>query len=282
MSEPAHIALSEIIASYDALLIDAYGVLVHEGGAFEGAQAFIEQLNASQKPYAILTNDASRLAKTLRDSLLARGLSIDEQRLVTAGSLLIPYFEENGLQGARCVVIGPPDSHRYVELAGGIEVALEEGVDFDVLALCDNAGFDFVATVNMALTELIRAWDTHRPVKLLLPNPDLFYQQGPKRYGMASGSVALMLEAALNLRFPGAEIAFARLGKPHALIYAEGCRRVGTRNVVMLGDQLLTDIQGANEFGIDSALVTTGLSSWSEEHSQNGARPTYVLTSLQL
>ena len=103
------------------------------------------------------------------------------------------------------------------------------------------------------------------------------------KYGVASASVALILEAALELRYPDRpDLRFVRLGKPHPAIFAEALRRGGTMDMVMMGDQLETDIRGANDFGIDSVLVDTGVSNSAKEASGRSApRPTYRLRSLE-
>jgi ribonucleotide monophosphatase NagD (HAD superfamily) len=98
---------------------------------------------------------------------------------------------------------------------------------------------------------------------------------------MASGSLALILEAALQLRYPDRPgLRFARLGKPNSAIFTEALRRSGTRNMVMLGDQLETDIRGANDFGLDSVLVTTGVTASTIPSLLDHPRPTYWLRSL--
>ncbi|MFU8802824.1 MAG: HAD hydrolase-like protein [Bradymonadaceae bacterium] len=50
----------------------------------------------------------------------------------------------------------------------------------------------------------------------------------------------------------------------------------------MLGDQLKTDILGANSFGIDSALALTGLSRWEDTPSESKIVPTYLVEDLFL
>lgn len=59
-------------------------------------------------------------------------------------------------------------------------------------------------------------------------------------------------------------------------------RRAGQGDMVMLGDQLGTDIRGANAFGIDSALVLTGLSRWQDALHDEGLRPTFLVENLDL
>jgi ribonucleotide monophosphatase NagD (HAD superfamily) len=71
-----------------------------------------------------------------------------------------------------------------------------------------------------------------------------------------------------------------RPGKPNAPPFAEALRRSGTRDMVMLGDQLETDIRGANDFGFDSVLVTTGVTASPRTPLAAQVRPAYYLRSL--
>ena len=50
--------------------------------------------------------------------------------------------------------------------------------------------------------------------------------------------------------------------------------------MVMIGDQLETDIKGANDFGLDSVLVGTGIAALDLSWAPESMRPTYTLRSL--
>ena len=175
----------------------------------------------------------------------------------------------------------PENSSRYVELAGGRVVPPTD--DFDAIVIGDQSGFPFLETVNAVMSALFHKVDRHQKVHLILPNPDLIYPKGEQGYGVASGSVALVLESALQLRYPDRpDLRFVRLGKPHPAIFAEALRRSGTMDMVMMGDQLETDIRGANDFGIDSVLVDTGvLNSATEASGRLAPRPTFRMSSLE-
>jgi len=58
------IAVDALLARYDAILFDAYGVLVHGNGAMPGAAELLARLNREDKRYFIVTNDASKLPDT--------------------------------------------------------------------------------------------------------------------------------------------------------------------------------------------------------------------------
>ena len=268
-----------LITNYTVLLMDAYGVLVHTAGALPGAARLIESLNRTSKPYFILTNDASKLPATSAELFQRFGLDITSDRIITSGSLLADYFTRHRLMGSACAVLGPEDSARYVELAGGKVV--EASDPFEVLVIGDESGYPFLETIDTVLSGIFRIVDSGANVHLVLPNPDLIYPKSDDNFGIASGSIALILEAALQRRYPHRpELRFTRLGKPHAPIFNEALKRSGTRNMVMIGDQLETDIRGAAEFGLDSALVDTGIARANPDETDRSLQPTYYLDSL--
>ena len=53
-------------------------------------------------------------------------------------------------------------------------------------------------------------------------------------------------------------------------------------DMVMIGDQLVTDVCGANNFGLDSALVGTGVADAGCAELPQDLQPTYLLHSLRL
>ena len=281
MERLPEITIETLIDRYEVLLLDAFGVLVHSSGTLAGAAELITKLNRAAKPYYILTNDASRLPATAAARFQSMGLAIEADRIITSGALLKGYFAENRLTGSRCVVLGPEDSVRYVESAGGVVVSPEEA--FDVLVIGDESGFPFLETVDTVLTGLIRKFDHGENVHLVLPNPDLIYPKSEQGFGITGGGIALILEAALHQRYPErSTLRFDRLGKPHAVIFKEALRRSGTRDMVMIGDQLATDIRGARAFGLDSVLVGSGITNTETISVDDHLLPTFTMQSIRL
>ena len=271
--------LAWLAERYSTILFDAYGVLAGSERVVPEAPAAIDRLNAAGKPYFVLTNDASTLPETRAARYAEMGLRIAPERIITSGGLLAAHFAERGLAGARCAVLGTADSAAYVERAGGIPTRCFD--DFDALIIGDQAGFPFLETADAALSALFRLIDAGREVRLIMPNPDLIYPEGGG-FGFASGSVGLIFESALALRYPDREdLRFARLGKPRPAMFEEAARRSGTRDMVMIGDTPDTDIRGANWFGIASALVDTGIAALGAAASlPKSDTPAYRLRSL--
>ena len=279
MARINNISIDKLMARYSVLLLDAYGVLVHSSGALPGAAQLINTLNRTKNPYYILTNDASKLPATSAELFRSFGLAIAPDSIITSGSLLTGYFTRHQLKDRSCAVLGPEDSVRYVELSGGKVVTAQD--PFEVLVIGDESGYPFLETIDTVLSGLFNKFDSGANVHLVLPNPDLIYPKADHSFGIASGSIALILEVALQRRYPGRpELKFARLGKPHAAIFDEALKRSGTMDMVMIGDQLETDIRGAVEFGLDSVLVNTGIAKVNPYDVNTSLQPTFYLNSL--
>lgn len=273
---PRPVTIAELLASHDGVLLDAYGVLIDAAGALPGAGDLIAELNRRGTPFAVVTNDASRSQATYVRRFAALGLPMAGDQFVTSGSLLPAYFRS--LAGARTLVLGTEDSYAFVVAGGGVPVALVPGIEIDAVAICDDSGTPFLEGIELALSAIIRAVDAGRRPALVLPNPDLVYPRGNGELGFTAGAMALLVEAALARRFPGAGLLFDRLGKPAPHLFLAGKVRLGVERVVMIGDQLETDIAGARAAGIPAALLA-GISHWDE---RSAITPDYLLADLSI
>jgi HAD superfamily hydrolase (TIGR01450 family) len=276
---PPTTSLAQLRARYSALLLDAYGVLVDEDGALPGAAEAVAALERDAVPWLVVTNDASRSEATNAARLRSLGLDVPPARILSSGALVTPWLREHGLGGARCTVLGSDEAVRFVARDGHEIVPVRADAVVDAIVLADDAGFPFLETMNAALSLLMRAFDAGRPPALLLANPDVIFPAAGGRYGFTAGAMAVMLESALALRFPELAPRFIPLGKPSPRIFDEAFARLGTRDAVMVGDQLHTDIAGAHAVRIASALCLTGVTS-TDTVARSAVQPTYILPSI--
>ncbi|WP_372368804.1 HAD-IIA family hydrolase [Candidatus Uabimicrobium sp. HlEnr_7] len=275
-------SVEKIIEKYSVLLLDAYGVIVDQTSALPGAKEFISRLNRLQKPYFIVTNDSSKQPQTLKDKYKNVELDIPSERIITSGSLIKRYFKDHNLSGSRCLFLGSDDARGYVEECGGNIVPLQsKDTIVDVAIICDGGNYSVIDTLDLLLSVLFHHFDCGKSLHLVLANPDFIYPKTQGYFGITSGSLALILENALKLRYPKENITFARLGKPHRYIFEEAFARCGTKDAVMVGDQLVTDIKGAVDFGIDSVLIGTGVTNLNQEFDFLDYKPTYILHNLK-
>jgi HAD superfamily hydrolase (TIGR01450 family) len=283
---PSPIGTRDLLDRYDGVLVDLYGVLVDASGFLPGAREFIAELEQRRKPFAFVSNDASRSTQTYVERFAAWGVRVAGDRFVTSGSLLPTYLADKRLAGARIAVLGTADSEAFVREGGGIIVPIRAGMELDALVVADDAGFAFLDGLEYSLSAVVRAVDAGRRPALVLPNPDLVYPKAPGELGFTAGTMALMIEAALARRFPGAGLVFDRLGKPEPHLFTAAAKQLGIApdRLVMIGDQIETDIAGANAAGVPSALLAGPISRWTDEQSSEPsarrATPTWLLDNL--
>jgi HAD superfamily hydrolase (TIGR01450 family) len=292
---PILTSMGPLLERYSGILLDAYGVLVDVSGPLPGALELITLLARTGKPYAICSNDASRLPTTYAARFARAGLTIPPARITSAAMLLAPYFAAHRLSGARVAVLGTSDSNAMVTAAGGEVVPLRADMEIDALAVCDDDGFDFKEGLDLALSAVARAVTQGRPIHLVLPNPDIMYPKSRDELGFTAGGMAVMIEAGLARRFPDRELRFDRLGKPApdllTLARTQVLGGMEPSSVLMVGDQVETDIAAAQAAGLDSALVD-GISRWKHvsatlprpadgaAHAATSPTPTYLLPSV--
>lgn len=269
---------STLIDRYDAFLLDAYGVLVDGDGPLPHAATFVRALDERSKTRLLLSNDASRTPAQVEARLRSYDIELSSSEILTSGMMLAPWVAARGLRETPAVVLGPQGS-RSLARDAGLRLVAAQDRSAAVFVICDEAGFDFVPAIEAMLTTIIARIAAGREVALVLPNPDILYPKAGDAVGITAGAAACIVERGLVARFGDDAPRFERLGKPHPPIFDEAKRRVEGR-VLMLGDQLETDVAGARQAGIDVALVETGVG----RRPPAGAplQPTWVLGSLGL
>ena len=285
MAVPTQTDISSLIERYDALFFDSFGVLIDGVDPLPGAVDLVHRMNAEEVNYFVVTNDASVSLNRRIDKFESQGFDIPVERIVNSGSLITGFFEQHDLKQNPTLVLGTEDARDYARAAGGVLVELDDDLEPDVVVVGHSGPHDWESTLESLLSLFSRRFAAGNPVRLLLPNPDFIYPNGPGVFGFGAAAFVDMLEQALvRLHGPHESLVASKLGKPYSPIFEEAVRRAGTSDAVMIGDQLETDIRGANKAGIDSAVVTTGISRRTEpeefEEVADELTPRYILVSL--
>jgi HAD superfamily hydrolase (TIGR01450 family) len=277
---PEHITFAALADRHDAILFDAYGVLVNAAGALPGAAEAVSHLIARDQPFLVVTNDASRSPERASARFTRLGIPVRPEHVLSSGMLIAPALEEQGMRGKRVVVLGTGDSANYARQIGAMVVEPDPADPADAVVIADEGGFDTLGTLDDTLSMIVANHARGRHTALLLANPDLVYPSGAGTFGLTAGSLAGMLERALELLLGAAAPRFEVLGKPAARHFDTALACVGTRNAVMLGDTLHTDIAGARGVGIASAIVLTGVTTALHVAAAGAHGPTYVMNGL--
>lgn len=110
---------------------------------------------------------------------------------------------------------------------------------------------------------------------------DLSYPKCEGEIDFTAGAIALLIEAALARRLPSCGLAIDQLGKPKPCLFtaASGYLGIAPHRLVMLGDQIETDVVGARAAGVDAALLA-GISSWDQARAVATVAPQWLLDTL--
>ena len=231
--------LSEVFNIYDTFVIDLWGV-IHNGIKLnKKAIEVVDQLKQNSKKIVFLSN-APRPSVKVIDFLLK--MKMDKRYLsnvITSGEAAMFALNENKF-GKKFFHLGPPRDVPIFEKVKENKTTIEK-CDF---ILCTGLFDEREIELNWYKDFL----KEHILKKLICTNPDLTVHRGEKEEYCA-GYIAKIFED-----LGGKSIYY---GKPYEEIY-KMCFKDNER-VLAIGDNLRTDIKGANNINKDCLFITEGV-----------------------
>ena len=232
--------VKSIVNRYDLFFIDLWGV-VHNGiELYENSINVLDNLAVAKKDFVLLTN-APRPNATVINFLKKMGLKKYFENVFTSGEAAHKYLISH-LGKKNFFHIGPP---RDFDLFKNIEKNNVLNIEDADYFLCTGLFEDQENDLNYYKKLL----SNHTSKKMICTNPDLIVDRGEEREYCA-GSVAKSFE-----EIKGEVIYF---GKPHPPVYNLSTNIIN-KKVLCIGDNLNTDIKGANIQNFDSLLITNGI-----------------------
>jgi HAD superfamily hydrolase (TIGR01459 family) len=265
----------EIAERYRTWFVDAYGVLHDGSAAFPGVVEALTLARRAGVTVVIVTNSGQRI-DAVAARLAGAGIAADRyDHIMSSGELSWRHIEQLD-RLSRLFVLYPRGGPLWLgHLRNPI---VDDLTQADLVIAADMPhGTEEVARAGDLLATLEAAASLRLP--LLVPDSDVTYpHKGVIRLG--PGWIARRYA-----ELGGETIEF---GKPYAPIFAAACHlcKVRPQEAIMVGDNLATDILGANRMGLASLLVLThglhgGLSdsALAEAAQSHGATPTYIAPS---
>jgi HAD superfamily hydrolase (TIGR01459 family) len=232
---------NQLLNTYDAFIIDLWGT-VHDGKRlFPGVEERLRTLKTSGKTVVFLSN-APRPSAAVRLMLDKLGLSSQHyDHLITSGDIFLEDVQKTPALQKPFYYIG--DTVFHVSLLEALQPPTND-LDAAAYILCSAVTPNYQSILQAALPQ----------EKLLVcVNPDLVVVDDGQTLPCA-GSIAQ------EYAQKGGPVAY--YGKPHPSAYDYAFKMMGNPSkakVLMIGDGLYTDILGANQYGIDSLWVNTGV-----------------------
>ena len=218
-------------------------------------------------PFRLVTNTTSRSRRMLVDRLAGYGLAVAPEEIVTATLAGVELVRAAGFgRVAPFVPAGALEDMEGLTLVGGTSGRPRTAAD--VVVLGDLGERWTFALLQEAFEQLMAG------AALVALSRDRYFRQGD-RLALDAGPFVAALEYAA-----GATAAVA--GKPSPAFFEAAVRSLGLsadRSVAMVGDDLWSDVQGAQRAGLQGWLVRTG--KFREDVLQgSGITPDRILSSV--
>ena len=233
--------LRVIADDYDLFYIDLWGV-VHNGiKLHQQAILTINQILKIKKNFVLLTN-APRPNEAVRVFLEKMGLEKKiRDHVFTSGEAALNYLKKN-YPTEKFYHIGPP---RDFDLFNDFKKNQSKNLDKSEYFLCTGLFDNHDSDLNY-YRELLEKYTNKN---MICTNPDLIVDRGKKRE-LCAGSVAMVFE-----KLGGKVIYF---GKPYPEVYNQSINNKD-KKILSIGDNLNTDIKGANLLNYDSLIISNGI-----------------------
>lgn len=253
-----------------AYLLDLDGTLYSGGTAVPGAVQALRSLRRRGVPYRLVTNTTSRSRTMLGERLRSYGFEVSPEEIFTATVAGVGLAQKAGyLRIAPFTPEAALEDMDRLELVGGTS-GRPARTPPDAILVGDLAERWNYQLLQEAFEYLMDG------AELIALSRDRYWHRGD-RLALDAGPFVSALEYAAGRP---AQIA----GKPAPSFYAEALESLGmppTRTAAMVGDDLWSDVEGAQRAGLQGWLVRTG--KYREAAlRESGIRPDRILDSVAL
>ena len=235
---------------YDVYFIDLWGVIHNGINLFKTAINVLDELKKLQKKVVLISN-APRTSNTVKQFLRKLNFNLDLiDLLVTSGDVTKNYIHKN--QKKIFYHLGPIKDKDLFEGIKNISSDINKTQEIICTGLVNEIGVNITNYEN-----LFKSWILKEKT-LVCANPDEVVSRG-NDIEFCAGALAKYYK-----KLGGTVLYF---GKPYEEIYKYAKlnieKKIGLfiekKRILAVGDNLKTDIHGAQNFNIDSLLILNGI-----------------------
>jgi HAD superfamily hydrolase (TIGR01457 family) len=234
---------SSLADRYEAFLLDLDGVVYRGDFPIPGAGEAVQDLRRRGRRVVFMTNNSARTPEAVARALGSLGVPASPDEVVTSAQAAVPLVRNLAGSGGTVFALGEE----------GVRVALKEG------------GMTLLEGEPNRADAVVVGWDRHvsydslriasvliqRGARFVATNADASYPAPGGELWPGTGALLAAIEQTTGTKPVVA-------GKPHRPLFDAALERAGTRNALVVGDRIDTDVAGAMAAGLDAALVLTG------------------------
>jgi HAD superfamily hydrolase (TIGR01458 family) len=249
------------LANLCLFLFDIDGVFLEgkEQPRLLSGRRIVAALRKRTIPFRLVTNTSTHSPEQIAATLGRLGVQVEVDQIHSAVETTVAVAARRFPAG-RCFAVAEPPVCALLE-AAGLRLVQEAPADVVVVALCRNADYQMLSAAARCVLQGATLLACHRNRVWL----------DEKGYALSAGPWAAALEYATQAQ---AEI----FGKPTAAFYDEARRPFGVAaaQTLMIGDDVVADVRGAQNAGLRAGLVLTGKTR-RDELDRLSAQPDLVL-----
>ena len=251
----------EELKNKTAFISDMDGVIYHGNNLLPGAADFVRMLEKRRLKYLFLTNSSERTPRELAEKLSRLGVDVAPEHFYTS-ALATADFLSRQKPGCSVFAIGE---------AGLTNALYEKGIsmndiDPDYVVIGETRSYSF-ERLEKAVHLVLKG------AKLIGTNPDL---TGPTEKGIVPATGALISPIELSTGKKGYFI-----GKPNPFMMRRAVKFLNamSRETVIIGDRMDTDIIAGVEAEVDTVLVLSGVTK-QDDIGKFAYSPKYIMSGL--
>ena len=255
----------------DLVLADLDGVIYKGADAIPFAVDSINNVVEDGIRVGYITNNASRTAASVAEHLTGLGLQVAASDVITSPQAAMKLLVDLVPAGSTILVVGGEGITFELEKAGFVVTrSALDGPAAVVQGFAPEVGWAQLAEASFAL---------HRDadgagIPWVATNTDWTI---PVARGIAPGNGTLV-----SAVHTAVGILPVVAGKPETPMFEVAIERFGATKTIVIGDRLDTDILGANNAGLESVLVLTGIDQAKQVlAAAKEQRPTWIVDDLR-
>ena len=255
--------MNKLSEKYNGFIFDLDGTIYRGNHLIKDADVTINTLKQEGKQLIFISNKTTGSVSDYFELLTNWGLNILHNEIVNS-TVVIKKYLENNFSKATFYAIG---EEAFIKEIQSTNLKYSENpaeIDILIVTLDRTLNYQKLETAARAL---------ENGAKFFAANID---DTCPVDDGevLDAGSTISALEKRTHRKL---ELHF---GKPSKFMFDEVLKRLSKSlsEVLLIGDRLETDIAMGNQFGVDTALVETGVRFY--PNNSNGIKPTYQLKSI--
>lgn len=249
--------------SIQSLILDMDGVLWRGKAPIGDLPSVFQKIYNNNLKFVLVTNNSTLTAEQYVEKLKYFGVTIEISNVITSALATAQHLANKFPNGGPVYIIGENGLYRTLEEYGfyfspegplAVVVGLDRELTYDKLR---------IATLLIHLGTPFFATNGDRTFPI------------PEGLAPGAGSIVHALIAATDVN-P------IVIGKPFPIMFEVALGRLGTKleNILVVGDRLETDIAGAQELGMKTGLVLSGVTS-SDQAKQWKPRPDIITKDLE-